>query len=710
MCRLYLYTTLKIEEILDVVYHNQLDNAPGKDSANKRLSALLDKQPRWLRPVNEQDFILRCDQLSLSPVRSNPHVEWPTSRPHSSSAPPPYLYNSSTPIKDERDTYSANLEVPPSATWTHAENSPSWPAMMADNEGAGPSSFAGAGQMYGRSASADFSAGIPMLQRHATRQSTSSNRSTTSLHQILDKYPDSYVQLVRRLVKRYTAPIGYRGRSTSPAFEAVFNQPSWLHDPDAAPHYNTRPFPLPGDFLKLDLHVSQQLHCFDGSEEHQKRWCMCAAQREMDHALWTTPHGLTDLAHRLLTEGPREIRDLERRDDFGNTMLHLLAARGCYEALFRHLGQNYVSRIVNCKNSAGQTFLHVLSLDQGLHFNVLCDLLDVLVETQYPDGQRYDFSAKDYYGRTFFHVLLAAGFPDQLMQPLFNRFRNVISTNRDAFDIVPLPQSETSSRPSSSRAQGEPMDLDEPLSDIPFYNDNSDPAIAKEIRLIQLVYHAQSHPKAEDAEGRNGLHCLAAATLSRTSVVMKNSSPRPSPPRRKRKSEHPGELLDSSSDRLTFRLQLTSGLLESGVDPNHYDSSGNTPLMAFVAQLPEDDDYQTGPQIIQLLLEKGANIHARNRAGETALHIAVRCGRKLAVKALLDQQANVHARDAAGRSLLTLADIKMESSSEEDPSEYAHYEACRAYLSGGKGHAVQEPTILQEWGYNTQSHLFGVAP
>lgn len=29
MCRLYLYTTLKIEEILDVVYHNQLDNAPG---------------------------------------------------------------------------------------------------------------------------------------------------------------------------------------------------------------------------------------------------------------------------------------------------------------------------------------------------------------------------------------------------------------------------------------------------------------------------------------------------------------------------------------------------------------------------------------------------------------------------------------------------------------------------------------------------------
>ena len=554
-----------------------------------------------------------------------------------------------------------------------------------------------------------------MLQRHATRLSTSTDQTTGSLNQILDKYSDSYVQLVRRLVKRYTAPIGYRGRSTSPAFEAVFNQPSWLHDPDTAPHYNGRPFPLPGDFLKLDHLVLQQQPCFHESEEHRKRWCVCAAQRELEHALWTTPRGPTVLAHRLLTGGPRDVPDLELKDDFGNTLLHLLAARGCYNALLYHLPQEYVSRIVNCKNSAGQTFLHVLNLDGGLHPNdplhpdVLCQLLDILAQTQYRDGQKFDFSAQDHYGRTFFHVLLAAGVPEHLMQPLLNRYRRVISSNRDAFDVVPLPQSETGSRPSSSRAPGEPMDLDEPLSEIPYYEDNNNPAIAKEIRLIQLVYYSQDHPKVEDAEGRNGLHCLAAATLSRSSVVMKNSSPRPSPPRRKKKSEHPGEVLDSSSDRLTFRLSLASGLLESGVDPNQYDSSGNTPLMAFVAQLPEDDDYQTGPQILQLLLEKGANIHARNRAGETALHIAVRCGRKLAVKALLDQQANVHARDAAGRSLLTLADVKMESSSEEDPTEYAHYEACRAYLSGGKGHAVQEPTILQEWGLNTQSHVFGIA-
>jgi hypothetical protein len=138
-------------------------------------------------------------------------------------------------------------------------------------------------------------------------------------------------------------------------------------------------------------------------------------------------------------------------------------------------------------------------------------------------------------------------------------------------------------------------------------------------------------------------------------------------------------------------------LLSRGVNPNHYDSYGNTPLMAFVAQLPEDDDFETGPQILYLLIRHGAKVHWRNRSGETALLVAARCGKKLAVRTLIENGANVHVRVSAGRGVLALLDDKM-ASELDNPIQHAHYEACRAYLSGSSGNACREPTLMQEWG------------
>jgi len=68
------------------------------------------------------------------------------------------------------------------------------------------------------------------------------------------------------------------------------------------------------------------------------------------------------------------------------------------------------------------------------------------------------------------------------------------------------------------------------------------------------------------------------------------------------------------------------------------------------------------------------------------------------MKALVNHGANVHAKDADGRSVLDVADAKMMNSRDDDPSDYAHYEACRAWLSSSKGLAVQRPTIVDEWG------------
>ncbi|KAM5354437.1 hypothetical protein ACJ41O_001086 [Fusarium nematophilum] len=153
---------------------------------------------------------------------------------------------------------------------------------------------------------------------------------------------------------------------------------------------------------------------------------------------------------------------------------------------------------------------------------------------------------------------------------------------------------------------------------------------------------------------------------------------------------------DSSFQKLSLRKSLLDGLLEAGVDTNHYNNDGNTVLMAFAARLPEDDDYKLPCQIIDTLVGAGAGVNARNRLGETALHIAVRTGHKLVTRTLVEAGANVHARDGEGRSVLDVADIKALHS--KNVKEYAHVEAARAWLSGLNARAVQNPTVKQEWG------------
>ncbi|KAL6362434.1 hypothetical protein LRP88_03716 [Fusarium phalaenopsidis] len=153
---------------------------------------------------------------------------------------------------------------------------------------------------------------------------------------------------------------------------------------------------------------------------------------------------------------------------------------------------------------------------------------------------------------------------------------------------------------------------------------------------------------------------------------------------------------DSSFQMLSQRKSVMEELLVAGVNPNHYNGDGNTVLMTFAARLPEDDDYRLPCQIIATLVKAGAHINARNRMGETALHIAVRTGHKLVTRALVEAGANVYARDGEGRSVLDVADITALHS--KDVKDYAHAEAARAWLSGLQARAVQNPTVKQEWG------------
>jgi hypothetical protein len=210
--------------------------------------------------------------------------------------------------------------------------------------------------------------------------------------------------------------------------------------------------------------------------------------------------------------------------------------------------------------------------------------------------------------------------------------------------------------------------------------------IFKHARLLETAGLAIDVPDIEDTQGRNGLQCLAEASLTLSEDNEKSTASN----KRKRDQSDP----DPSPTRLAFRYELVQKMIAVGVDVNNYDKKGNTVLMAFVTHLQDGEDDKTVTQLLQHVVHKGANVHWRNREGETALHIAVRLGRKVATRVLLMNGANVHARTGEGKGILTLGEVHY-LRARQDPPLYASIMACMALcIQYG---AVARPTSVQEW-------------
>ncbi|KAM4060689.1 ankyrin repeats (3 copies) domain-containing protein [Hirsutella rhossiliensis] len=683
MARLYVYTTLPLEKIVKVIHSSLPESTPGLDSANKKLRSLLDKEPRWLHPRTESDMGRRVAQLSYSPTRltfaENAAGDGPRP-PHDET-----LAVSSSPFDVKRETTASLLppEIPffgPDSAATPLQGLVRGPQLHSSSHptadrfpahGCNPVQSEGLG---------DDDVFSPFLRR-TTCLSTSTDCTTGSFRQLLPGYSEPYIQTVKRLVKRFTVPIN-TPCSLSPMPQGPPLPRGWLDNRDGPRAFHDEPHPLPGDFLSCDAFATER-GCRALPEAHQHGRCLCFDHGSSYPSPWVTTGGITAAGRCLLATGPTPSNVFEL-DCFGNTVLHFLAARAPAEMLVQVLQTKLCDTIINRRNTGGQTFLHVTKRIEGRKPEQLLRLLHMAIR------RGFDMCAQDVYGRNVLHILRSTGLTLDAVQrtcPVPERWRYI---KRDAFGLVPTQQTLPGDR-------DEPMCLDSSPSDALSMTSPApsiDPAIAKEAGLLEKIRLASENPLLEDVDGGNGLHCLAIATLSPDSIVDKYCLD----PGTQDGSVGKGKLLDSSSARLEFRRSLAAGLLDAGVDPNHYDCRGNTPLMTFSAELPEDSDYKTGPKILDLLVEKGANVHARNRAGETALHVAVRCGRKLAMRTLVRHGASVHARDAEGRSVLDVADAKMMSSRAEDPREYARHEACRAWLSSNKGLAVQRPTVLDEWG------------
>jgi hypothetical protein len=152
-----------------------------------------------------------------------------------------------------------------------------------------------------------------------------------------------------------------------------------------------------------------------------------------------------------------------------------------------------------------------------------------------------------------------------------------------------------------------------------------------------------------------------------------------------------------------LRYESAVSLMTCGVDVNSYDSRGTTVLMAFVKFMKDEDDDEMLAKLLRMLIEKGACIDRRNRVGETALHIAVRLGRAKATQVLLESGANIHARSSKGQGVLTIGHNQSKKTG-EDGKLYGCIMACIALCI--RHGAVASPTLVDEW---TELDRIGVA-
>ena len=125
----------------------------------------------------------------------------------------------------------------------------------------------------------------------------------------------------------------------------------------------------------------------------------------------------------------------------------------------------------------------------------------------------------------------------------------------------------------------------------------------------------------------------------------------------------PGQQQKQQVDPLIFAASLgdvrgVEAALADGADVNSRDAVGITPLMCAARGHRPDIANPTPtdhPEVVELLLERGADVNAKTDSGFVALFGAARYGHDKVAKVLIDHGADVNAKDKAGMTALKWA-------------------------------------------------------
>ena len=516
------------------------------------------------------------------------------------------------------------------------------------------------------------------------RSSSSTYLSTTSLSRRLSKYSPSFIKALAHVIKAHSISGSSAATIERSAYAISINtkDDSTIGASTIRPSSSLAAFGeprssrlvLPSSILVLDRYIQRQGLCIPGFKSHDLKTCWCLDDLDLKRQAWVCQTGLIN--HEV-SDPPKALAglDLEFRDVFGNTVLHMLSARGATLNLILEALEAGVDG--NAKNSAGQSFLHVLPRRAMRHLLSSRSMLQYFLQRL--NSFNINFLDRDIFGRNFFHRLTRQAKKSNStsleMRGALRYLNARLLEVRDAFGWVdtlytePLPLVQTGGHTEA------PGDVD--------WEDTNSHAYHYHARLLETATNAIESPGIEDSQGRNGLRCLAEANL--------NMDGAHAPGYNKRKR---GQSSAPCSHWLMLRYELVQKMIASGVDVNSYDKDGATVLMAFVTHLPDSEDDKILARLFQHLIQNGANAKWRNRGGETALHIAVRLGRKVATRVLLECGANVHARTSEGKGVLALGETHYFRAREE-PRLYSSIMACMALcIQYG---AVATPTLIHEW-------------
>ncbi|KAI1139950.1 ankyrin [Hypoxylon sp. FL0543] len=704
LVRLYLYTKLPFDLILKLLEDGVWK--PGKDAANKVKNTLLGHDPRWIRPKDEDDEKRRIAALRNS--RRGAKLR----QKSSNSCPTRGHCNPCSPRCREDDSLSL-------AQSSHLSFEKSTEAVQLKQEAIDHSTGVERNILnFGHDDHGAYRFSWAVSDMDASRQGTGLTNSTdasmsSSFVEKLSTVSRDQAKGAWRVLKQFTFPKDldlHQGASFSPmASPGSQLQPthsgfSNLGGPGLCDLSSAR-YAVPGDFLNVNLFTGV-CPCDVGSSSHESGtcWCRIASDLLSAQAMWPI-----DGSDHVSAHGIPSDNFYQRIDVFGNTAFHRLAATDGNRSSFLnivHQALGYPHLPIRATNTAGQTFLHVLHQSWFDDEQLLERLLHVLKDAN------FDILATDVYGRSFFHLMQNKK-QDSIRIPAHLFDWNLLK-RRDAFGVRPMdtqsrrtePSAAHVMRPASHTATRNTGKAEIPPSigiDIPT-DSGGGSRVRTQAELLRIIVDAvkvdglnstHQNPRTEDSRGRNALHCLAEVELD----VHRVQDPAHDNQRQKKRKfkEEDGESQPDHSQN-SKRLEYLEGLLSAKVDVNHYDNQGETPLMAFIRYRPDDSrsDKENMERIIRLLYHAGANLEKRNRKGETALHVAARSGKKVALKELLQLGANPYVRDACGLSVLAAID-ELWPNTEGDGALTARLEACRAVFTSVVPTGAQEPTVIQEW-------------
>ena len=676
-----------------------------KDAANKVKSNVLGNDPRWIRPRddNEEKARLRGLRNSLRGRRPRQDTAFQTSNgaaPHHNITPQTFAEDRSLEGTTITQSYRSSIEElhwPDLASFAYPTTHND-PYAMAPNE----------------LTSSRF---VPsfMSWRNSNRQDTGLTTSTdisiaSALREKLSNLSISKAKRAVKVLKRYTFPKNRELQRTPDPSTGLFQTSGFRSPANRLSRPSNATYAIPGDFLnpRLFLDPSQ---CAAQLPAHGPGVCWCKVNEQVRSIRdrWAN------------TPIPDLIADpnFMTKDSFGNTVFHYLATQDTLQDLFFHLisqAQREPKLPIHDTNTADQTFLHVLHPSWFQEGSRLSELLEVL------RAQNFDISATDVYGCNFYHILRdnvgnSARFPgDATDMSRINR--------RDAFGLKPMDaysaRDTVQPAPHTQVTQGASMRAS-PGSARPTPRIITQAGTGKEEELymhadlMRVILKAvgvdeKLAPNAmnEDAQGRNGFHCLAEVDLclgpdntnhgSRAYHIDESSLSPPGQNKRRHNDSEEIEVPRTISN--SRRLELVQGLINAGVDANQYDRNGNTPLMSFVLKSRDTTKYEKDEceMILRTLVHSaGARLELRNRNGETALHLAARHGKTVALRVLLELHANPNTRNGQGLSILQVLD-NLYLTTERDDKHNARFEACRAILTRTEDSAKQDPNLFDEWG------------